>query len=99
MNQNPIQTRTIGQKLKSTKLWACLAGVVVGVAIYMGADANAIQAVAGAVTATVSVVTYIITEGKIDAAAVAQAIQSIGDAFIVVAADEEDEDDEEQAVE
>lgn len=39
-------TRTLAQKLKSTKLWACIAGVAVGVAIFMGADADTIQTVA-----------------------------------------------------
>lgn len=57
-------------KLTSRKFWAAIAGVVVGIALAFGVDGDTITDVAGAVTALASVVTYIITEGKIDAAAV-----------------------------
>lgn len=75
-----MTTRTLAQKLKSTKLWACIAGVTVGIAIFMGADADTIQTVAGAVTALASVITYIVTEGKVDFAAVTQTVELIGEA-------------------
>lgn len=64
-----MNTRTIAQKLKSTKLWTCLIGVAVGLYIYLGGDAEAVQTVAGAITSALSVITYIVTEGRIDAAA------------------------------
>lgn len=83
--------RTIGDKLSSRKLWAMIAGVVVGVAMAMGADADTIQTVAGAVTALASVITYIITEGKVDFAAVTQTVTLIGEAVEAL------EDDEEEA--
>lgn len=55
------------RKLTSRKLWMALAGVATGVAMALGADASEVQTVAGAVTALVSAVTYIIVEGKVDA--------------------------------
>ena len=82
--------RTIGDKLSSRKLWAMIAGVVVGVAMAMGADADTIQTVAGAVTALASVITYIITEGKVDFAAVSQTIEIIGNAVEALEDDEEE---------
>ena len=84
-----MTTRTLTQKLKSTTLWACIAGVGVGIAIYMGADADTIQTVAGAVTALASVITYIITEGRVDFAAVTQTVELIGEA-VEALEDEED---------
>lgn len=62
------------RKLSSRKLWMALAGVAGGLALALGVDVSDIEAVAGAVTAVVSVVTYIITEGKIDAEGVKTAI-------------------------
>lgn len=57
-------------KLKSRKFLTCVAGVVMGVCMVFGLDEGAINTVAGAVTAIVSIVSYIYSEGKIDAAAV-----------------------------
>ena len=58
------------QKLSSRKLWAAVAGVVAGLAMVFGLDTEIIGTVSGAVVGLASIVTYIITEGKIDAAAV-----------------------------
>lgn len=58
------------RKLTSRKLWAAVAGIVAGLAMVFGLDENTITTVAGAVVSAASVVTYIITEGKVDAAAV-----------------------------
>lgn len=58
------------KKLTSRKLWLALAGVATGIAVILGVDGSEITTVAGAVTALASVITYIMTEGKIDAAAV-----------------------------
>lgn len=66
-------------KLTSRKLWIAIAGVATGIAIALGADASDIQTVAGAVTAVMSAVTYIVTEGKIDAEAVKNAAQGVQD--------------------
>ncbi len=61
------------RKLSSRKLWAAIAGVVTGLAMVFGLDENTISSVAGAVVSVASVVSYIITEGKVDAAGVKQA--------------------------
>ena len=60
----------IMKKLTSRKLWAAIAGIATGVAIIFGVEGSEITDIAGAITALVSVMSYIITEGKIDAAAV-----------------------------
>jgi len=65
------------KKLSSRKLWAAIAGVIMGVAMVFGLDENTISTVSGAVVAVVSVLSYIVTEGKIDAAAVKKAIEQV----------------------
>ena len=60
----------IKRKLTSRKLWLALAGVATGVFLALGGDASEIQTVAGSITALASALAYILTEGKIDAAAV-----------------------------
>lgn len=57
------------RKLSSRKFWCALAGIATGIAMVMGADSTQLQAVAGGVTSLVSTVVYILTEGRIDAAA------------------------------
>lgn len=76
-------------KLKSRKLWAAMVGVIVGVAMMFGIDPNVAETVSGAVISVVSVVTYIITEGRIDAAAVGDAAQKVQDAMDAVVAHED----------
>ena len=55
------------RKLSSRKLWAAIAGVVTGLAMVFKLDKSTISSVAGAVVSMASVVSYIITEGKVDA--------------------------------
>lgn len=62
------------KKLTSRKLWMAIAGVATGVAMALGADGGDIGTVAGAVTTIISVIAYIVTEGKIDAEGVKNAI-------------------------
>ena len=62
--------KTWKEKLSSRKLWAAVAGIVTGLAMVFGLDENTITTVAGAVVSAASVMTYIITEGKVDTAAV-----------------------------
>ncbi len=57
-------------KLKSRKFLTCVAGVVLGVCMVFGLDEGTVNTISGAVTAVVSIATYIYSEGKIDAAAV-----------------------------
>ena len=58
------------KKLTSRKFLAALAGVATGLAIVFGVDETTISTVAGAVTTVASVVSYIMSEGMVDAAAV-----------------------------
>jgi hypothetical protein len=76
------------RKLSSRKLWMALAGIATGVAMALGAESTEISTVAGAVTAVVSVVTYIITEGKIDAEGVKSAIVEIQDGIDIIEGDD-----------
>ena len=64
-------------KLTSRKLWLALGGLVAGLAMALGVEASDVSAVAGAVTAVASVVSYIVTEGKLDAERVKTAVENI----------------------
>ena len=55
------------RKLSSRKLWAAIAGVVTGLAMVFKLGESTISSIAGAVVSVASVVSYIITEGKVDA--------------------------------
>lgn len=68
--------KTIIQKLSSRKLWAALIGVAMGLGMVFGLDQDIISTVSGAVVALASVVGYIYTEGKVDAAAVKAALEA-----------------------
>jgi len=68
------------KKLSSRKLWAAVVGIVTGLAMVFGLDEGTISTVAGAVVSVASVITYIITEGKVDAAAVKNAVEDVQDA-------------------
>lgn len=68
------------RKLSSRKLWAAVAGVVMGLAMVFGLDEGTMSNVAGAVVSVSSVVAYIITEGKVDAAGVAKAAEDVQNA-------------------
>lgn len=72
------------KKLKSRKLWAAAVGIITGVAMIFGLDTNVINTVAGAVMALVSAVTYIVTEGRIDAAAVGNAAEKVQNAIDIL---------------
>lgn len=77
------------RKLASRKLWMAIAGVATGIALALGADASEIQTVTGAVTALVAAVAYIITEGKVDAESVKNAVESVQDAVDTIGGDSE----------
>lgn len=76
------------QKLTSRKLWMAIAGVATGIAIAFGVDSGEISTVAGAVLSVVSVVTYIVTEGKVDAEGVKNAIIAIDGVVDMLEGDE-----------
>ena len=77
------------KKFKSRKLWVAVIGVLMGVAMIFGVDPNVAETVSGAVVSVVSVVAYIVTEGKIDAAAVGDAAQKVQDAVDAVTGQED----------
>jgi hypothetical protein len=75
---------TILKKLASRKLWLAIAGVATGIAVVLGASAadvatisTAIETCIGCITALLSVVTYIKTEGRIDAAGIQKASEAV----------------------
>ena len=57
-------------KFKSRKFLTCIAGIIMGLCMVFGLDENTVTTISGAVTSAVSIVIYIYSEGKIDAAAV-----------------------------
>ena len=59
-------------KFKSRKFLTCIAGIIMGACMYFGLDMSVVDKVSGAVVAISSIITYIYTEGKIDAAAAGQ---------------------------
>lgn len=81
---------TITRKLSSRKLWAAVAGIVAGLAIVFGLDESIISDVAGAVVSVASVIAYIVTEGKVDAAAVKVAIEDVQQAAETIEKSEDD---------
>lgn len=68
-------------KMTSRKFLTCIAGFVMGLCICFGIDEGTISIIAGAVTSVASVVSYIMTEGKIDAEAVGNAAGAVKDAI------------------
>lgn len=75
---------TLKQKLNSRKLWAAVAGLVMGLSMVFGLDENTVSTVSGAVVSVASVIAYIVTEGKVDAAAVGDAVGKVQDAVEAV---------------
>lgn len=75
------------RKLSSRKLWAAVAGIVTGLAMVFGLDESVITEVAGAVVAVASVITYIITEGRVDAEGVKNAIEEVGEVIEILEED------------
>lgn len=72
------------KKLKSRKFLSCVAGVIIGVCMIFGLDESVVNTIAGAITSLASVVVYILTEGKIDSAAISGAVEKIEDAVDAV---------------
>lgn len=76
-------------KLSSRKLWMAIAGIATGVAMALGVDSTEITSVAGGVVALISCVTYIVTEGKIDAESVKNTIIEVQEAVDTIEGGEE----------
>lgn len=75
---------SLKQKLSSRKLWATITGVIAGLSMVFGLDEATISTIAGAVVSVMSVMTYIITEGRIDAEGVKNAASSIQDSIDII---------------
>ena len=74
------------KKLTSRKFLAAVAGTALGAAITAaGLDANIVLSCVGAAMSGASLLAYIITEGKIDAAAVKQTISAVQQAAQAIA--------------
>ncbi len=56
------------KKLSSRKFWAAVSGVVISVMIIFGADSGSQERITGAITATGTLVCYILAEGAADTA-------------------------------
>lgn len=63
-------SKSFWEKFKSRKLWLAVLNAAAGIAIALGADNNVVQIALGAGLALLSAVSYIVVEGKVDAAAV-----------------------------
>lgn len=79
------------EKLSSRKLWAAVAGLIAGLAMVFGLDENVITSVAGAVVSVASVITYIVTEGKIDAEGVKGAVEDLTGVIELIEAEDDAE--------
>lgn len=77
------------KKFLSRKFLVAIVGVIVGLAISMGAEASEIQQIAGAITSAISAVSYIFGEALVDAAAAKVDVE------IVEYEDGEEDEDEE----
>ena len=65
----------IKSKLTSRKLWATVAGIVVGLVVAFGGDGETVKTVAGSVMSVVSAIVYILAEAGIDKASAGSAMQ------------------------
>ena len=82
------------EKLKSRKFLLALLGVVAGGASALTGQGGTVGLVSGIVVVLVSVITYIVTEGKIDAAAVTLTTDAIQEIYDLVMGYKEGDKDE-----
>ena len=80
--------KTFLEKLTSRKFLAALAGLITGLAMVFGLEESVMTTVSGAVVAVASLITYIVTEGRIDAEAVGSAAEKVQDAIDAVKGEE-----------
>ena len=76
--------KTFLNKLSSRKFLTCVAGFVMGLCMVFGLDESAANVISGAVMSVSSVVIYVYTEGKIDAAALKDAVDKVQEAVDAV---------------
>lgn len=68
---------TLKRKLSSRKLWAAIVGIAIGLGMVFGLDESIIGDIAGAVVSAASLMTYIITEGRVDATAAKKGAEDV----------------------
>ena len=56
------------KRFLSRKFITAVAGIAAGLFMVLGVDENTVTTIAGAVISVASLITYIVTEGRIDAA-------------------------------
>lgn len=78
ITQELINVAEFLAKMKSRKFLTCIAGVILGICMTFGLDEGTVNIIAGAITSISSVVIYIYSEGKIDAAAVGKLKDTAG---------------------
>ena len=81
------------EKFTSRKFLLAVVTVIAGVVAMCGAPDGVVEAVTAALTALIPTVIYIVTEGRIDAAAVGQIAGAVQDIAEGVAADNSDDAD------
>ena len=81
--------KTFLEKLTSRKFLAAAAGLVTGLAMVFGLEESVMTTVSGAVVAVASLITYIVTEGRIDAEAVGDAAEKVQDAIDAITKDDD----------
>lgn len=72
------------KKISSRKFLAMIVGVFTGIATVFSLDQTVVNTVSGTVISLVSVITYIVTEGKLDASALGEAANKVKDAVEII---------------
>lgn len=75
---------TLKRKLSSRKLWAAIAGFVMGISMVFGLDTTVINTVSGAIVSVGSLIAYIFAEGIVDAARIEDAVSKVHDVIEVL---------------
>lgn len=88
----------IKSKLTSRKLWAAIAGIIVGLVVAFGGEGETVETVAGSVMSVVSAVIYILAEAGIDKAS-ANAPLNVKNLYIDTGDEGEKEGEEENETE
>lgn len=82
------------EKFKSRKFLMATLSVIVGIMGMFGVADNTIEMVSSIALILIPIITYIITEGKIDAAAVNQVVSSIDDIIDILMGINDDDESE-----
>lgn len=93
MKEESVIFEILKKKFTYRKFLVALIAVIIGVVGVCGGNDNVIEAVTVALTALIPTIIYIITEGRIDAAAVGQIADTAGDIADGIAKDDWDMDD------